>query len=285
MARSVTFKISGRGAEDDAPSAEDFLRQFSDLVDILEGVEQAVAGGTKGDIEWRITSASRNSPLEIVVTPYSKEFGVSIDDRVGVVTTAIASGLQAIDSGATQPPYFSEPVLGKLERMARRTLDGLAATNIDFGPDLPALQMSRASALRISQNLKSILSPNEKPYEEIGSIEGFFSGVERDGYGRPVLYLKHRLSGDKIKCLVSESAISEVGEERIATVYDRRRILVTGRIKYKSLGNIREVVADHVQVIQKKEGLPSIEDIQDPNLTGGMLSEEYLERLRDGRLS
>jgi hypothetical protein len=46
-----------------------------------------------------------------------------------------------------------------------------------------------------------------------------------------------------------------------------------------------QIESDAVQFFLSKEELPSANDIIDENFTGGLKSEEYLERLRNGNLS
>jgi len=65
----------------------------------------------------------------------------------------------------------------------------------------------------------AVRKPKEKPYREIGSIEGTMYGVERDGYGRPLLWVKLRLSGETIKCIARGSAQTEVEHHEIADIW------------------------------------------------------------------
>jgi hypothetical protein len=45
-----------------------------------------------------------------------------------------------------------------------------------------------------------------------------------------------------------------------------------------------QVEADAVQFLRPREELPRASEIVDENFTGGLKSEEYLERLRNGNL-
>src|SRR5262249_17318386 len=120
---------------------------------------------------------------------------------------------------------------------------------------------------------------------ELGSVEGFFAGAERDGFGRAIIFIKHRVTGDEIKCVLMQGALPDVSNHRLDEVFKGRRILISGVISYRGLGRVREIRADTVRLLRPRAELPSLAEIQDPNFTGGLLSEEYLARLRDGRLS
>ncbi len=149
-------------------------------------------------------------------------------------------------------------MLTKVERMAERVLNGLAATEIIFPPDaaIPNFVMTPTIARQTAGNVKSILSPVEKPYDELGSVEGFFAGAERDGFGRAILFIKHRVTGDQIKCIITESALPDVSNQRLEEVFKSRRILITGRISYRGLGRVREIFADGVRFLACARGTP-----------------------------
>jgi hypothetical protein len=60
---------------------------------------------------------------------------------------------------------------------------------------------------------------------------------------------------------------------------------VCGIIHYRSIGRISEVHVAEAEFGKPRTELPTIDDILDEDFTGGLRSEEYLDRLRDGRLS
>jgi hypothetical protein len=184
-----------------------------------------------------------------------------------------------------RPSYFTEPVLEKAERLFERVTNGLSLTKIEFGDDLPSIEITPSEAKLAARNITAVRKPKEKPYREIGSLEGALQRVERDGYGRPLLYVKLRVSGETVKCITGGSAQSEVERHEIADIWKNKRVRVFGTIYYKALGQITQVEADAVQFLRPREELPRANDIIDENFTGGLKSEEYLERLRSGNLS
>jgi hypothetical protein len=97
--------------------------------------------------------------------------------------------------------------------------------------------------------------------------------------------LKLRLSGETIKCIARGSAQTEVEQHEIADIWKNRRVRVFGAIYYKAPGQITQVESDAVQFLRLREELPRASEIVDENFTGGLKSEEYLERLRNGNLS
>src|SRR5690606_33186302 len=130
-------------------------------------------------------------PVEIEASPYPQDYGVNIDERVRVVEVAVSAGLAQISAGGPRPPFFSEATLEKVERMSERVLNGLAQTDFVFAGGIADFELTHSTARKTAAAVKAILYPAEKPYEELGSIEGYYAGLERDGYGRGLIWVKH----------------------------------------------------------------------------------------------
>jgi hypothetical protein len=285
MTDPIRFTISGHSAETDAPTVEDLVAQIGDWFSILRGVEEAVAEDSAHQIEWRVTSASKSSPLAFELTAFPRRHGMNIEHRAHEVKEHVAAGLSLLRSKAERPSYFTEPVLEKAGKLFERVTNGLNLTKIEFGDHLPPIEITPANARTAATNVTSVRKPKEKPYREIGSIEGTLQRVERDGYGRPLLYVKLRLDGEIVKCVARDGARSEVERHEISDIWKNRRVRVFGVIYYRALGYITQLDADAVHFLRAKEELPRPGDIVDVNFTGGLKSEEYLERLRNGGLS
>lgn len=285
MGRTIKLSISARGVETDAPTVDDLLDQVRDYFDILVGVEEAVSEDGTNVIDWRIIGASKESPLALEVAPFARAYATNVDKRVELVAGYTARGLDALRSRSERPQYFTDRVLARAERLFERVTNGLNLTTVDYGPGFPVLALTPAVARAAVANAKSALSPISRPYKEIGSVEGFFRSAERDGYGRPLLWIHQRLTGEDIKCVVTGDALKEVQTHEIKEVWLNRRIQVIGTIHYKALGRINQIDAVQVRFLRRRNELPDVEDILDAEFTGGLRSEEYLERVRNGELS
>jgi hypothetical protein len=115
-------------------------------------------------------------------------------------------------------------------------------------------------------------------------VEGYFQSVSWDGWGRRVLQMKHRLTGDDVKCFVKGDAEKQIGVRAISDVWRRQRISVFGTVHYKAPGQLSHVEATTVRFLRSRQELPDIDDIIDPDFTGGLRSEVYLEKLRNGEI-
>jgi hypothetical protein len=281
MSKSIKLSIRARGSND-APTVDDLLDQIRDYFDILEGVEQAIADDGRRAIEWRIVKASTNSPLSFEATAFPKDFAVNIDNRVALVTRHTALGLSMLRDRAERPSFFTEKVLRRAERLFERVTNGLAETRIEYSEGLPSLDITYQVAKAAATNTRNVLAPQAKPYKELGSIEGNAQSIERDGFGRRIMWVRYRLTGESIKCVVSGEAEKELEAHQIRDVWKYRRVQVYGMLHYRGLGDLKEVEAIRVRFMPERNELPTVEDILDPNFTGGLSSEDYLTRLRDG---
>ena len=280
MSKTIKLTIRARG-HSEAPTVEDLLDQLRDYFAILEGVEQAVAEDGRQAIEWRVIKATTNTPITIEAAAFPKDFAVNIDNRVAVVTRQTALGFDAIRRGAERPAYFTQPVLQRAEKIFERVTNGLAETKIDYGEaELPNLDITFTVARAAVANTRNMLAPKAKPYEELGSIEGNAQRIERDDRGRRVLYVRHRMTGEIVKCFVSGDAERELQGHQIKDVWQFRRVQVYGTLKYRGVNDLREVDAIRIRFLRERDELPTVDDILDPDFTGGMKSEDYLARLR-----
>ena len=288
MNKIVRFTIAGRASDTDAPSVEDLLAQMHDYVDILQGVEEAASGDPQSAIVWRVVEASRNSPVIFGIEAYPKQFATNVDQRASIVLNGTALGLASIEIKAERPRYFTNDIMRRAKRIAERVTNGIGSTKVDFGPGLPAIELTPSSARNAIRNVDMILTKPHKPYQELGSIEGYLERVELDGYNRRVVYMRERLTEDAIKCLIprhAQQVVLDISNRQIGDVWGRVRLQMTGRIFYIGPKNIEYIEVEDVRFFRPRQELPQIDDIIDENFTGGLRSEEYLERLRNGTLT
>jgi hypothetical protein len=282
--RMVRIKISGHGVGTDAPSVDDLFDQLRDYIDILRGVEAAIAEDGQNAIDWRVIDAGKSSPVSMVFGAFPRQYAVNIDRRTDAVLQRTAGGLATLRTRAERPPYFTDHVLQRARRTFERVTNGLDLTEVQFG-GLPPLTITPTIARQAANNARVALTPLERPYRELGSIDGLTQAAESDGFGRKLLYVKNRLNGESVKCILSGQALEVVQEHRIAEVYRPIRIRIFGVIYYRGLGRVFQMEGNTVEFVPPRSELPSVDDILDETFTGGLRSEDYLDRLRDGQLS
>lgn len=279
MAKPVTVTVTG--PEEDrisAPTADDLLGQIRDLLDVLRGVEKTVGEGGN-DLVWRVTDAKMNSPISLELTPYGNGPAAEVLARAALVESRAADGFRALRRGDAHPPYFTDDVLAKARRIHSRVLNGLSDTVIAFADDPEPLVIDRPAAREVERAIEREKGLASIPYKELGSIEGFVTKPELDGHERAILRFRSRLDGTEVKAYARGHAFHQIEELRLSDVWHGVRIRVYGTINYKGLGIIDCMNATSIEVLDTQT-LPGIDDIVDPNFTGGLTTEEFLRALR-----
>lgn len=283
MAAPIKITVKGTDADGiDAPTVDDLLMQIQDFVSVLKSVECALASDGKEEIVWRVTNVTKNSPLAFELTPYPRQYAMNIDNRAEQVIVNTSIGLRSLSERGERPAYFSDAVIAKAEKVYERVTNGLATTNLDFSAYARAesIEVSKQNALSSVRNISILKSPPPMPYRELGSIEGFITSVEKDGFGHPLVWLRTRLDGQTVKCVADGDALSRIGHIEVEQIWDGLRVRIFGTIYYKALGKIDKIEADAVQFFEDDKQLPSIEAIVDKTFAMGIESAEYLRKLR-----
>jgi hypothetical protein len=166
-----------------------------------------------------------------------------------------------------------------------RVTNGLDLSDIDFGEGMPPVRVTAEVARYAVKNTATILAPRERPYKEFGTIEGLNRGVFRDAKGRRILHITHRMTGKRIRCVLGGAALDKIEEHLIGEVLRGRRVRVIGLIYYTDLGKVGHVEAVDLEFPRPRAELPNADEIVDENFTGGLPTQEYLERLRNGSLN
>lgn len=283
LAQPIKITIKGKTSVGiDAPTVEDLLSQIQDFIAVLRGVEEAVADGEGEEIDWRITDASRNSPLTFEVTPFPKQHAMNIDNRAKEVVLAASSGINSLMRNAERPLYFSDVLISKVAKMFDRVSNGLSETRIDVSAydGVQEISVTEAGAPDVLKRIQKFKSPEPISYREIGSIEGFVAKIELDGFRRPILWLRHRLDNQLVKCVSNKNGLARIGHYEVAEVLKGLRVQVFGLINYKDLEKISSIDVDGLHVFPRDDELPDIADIVTPGFTGGLEATEFLRVVR-----
>jgi hypothetical protein len=282
MLKPIRIAISAaNGNGSDAPTADDFLGQVRDVLDVLRGVEKAASDDGGNEIVWRVTNAQMNSPIWVELTPYATDPAIFVGDRAEKTERAFLEGIVAISGGGDRPRYFNDDLMKTGQRLYDRVRNGLTDTIITFDKfisERPVI-IDHAAARKVEIARIAALAPVPIPYWELGSIEGFVSKAELDGFGRAILRIRTRLDGTEVKALATGQAFRQVESLRLSDVWQGTRIRVSGTIHYRSLGVVENVSATGIEILDQNPS-PSPDEIIDENFTGGLTSEAYLDELR-----
>lgn len=282
MTTKVELSIAGRGA-DDAPLLGDLLAQIQDFFEMVNVVAASITGDDVERFDWRVVGLSKNSPARVTVEAFPRH---GYSDGEGIAAKArneVVAGLIQLQTSNVRPLYFNDNVAELADRFIRRVATSLTETGIGDGEN-PVALITTAGAVAAIENLNTVREEDPvHPYRELGSIEGHIQNVGEDGYGRPYIIIKNRITGKDVRCILSGSALRALEEEPVAkVVWRKRRVTAIGVLRYRSVGKLSQADVERLDFADPLEALPQVRDIIDKQFTHGLNSEDYLEKVRNG---
>jgi hypothetical protein len=279
---TVELSIAGRGVED-APLLGDLLEHIEDFFEILSGVAASISGDDADHFEWRVIALSKNSPARIVVEAISRQ---GFPDGTFLAARArdqVTQGLRELQSNTVRPLHFTDNVLDAADRFMRRISRSLSEAGIS-GENAQSLVIRPQDAVPTINNIDAVKSVEPiHPYKEIGSFEGYIENVGTDGWGRPYIIVKSRLTDSDVKCFLYGDALKALEMEPVANVvWRKRRVNAIGVLRFRSIGRLTQAEIHRLDFSDSTDSLPQLKDVIDRNFTKGLASEEFLERRRNG---
>ena len=290
--RVVRIVVRGRAADDDRPTVADLIAQVEDLLKLLQVLEHSAhPDDSESEVVWRVAAASMSSPLTMDFIGDARRHGFSVEKRVIKTKNALIGGMRELSSHSERPPFFTDEALETTERIFHRVTNGLSQSDIVDPVTNDAAPIRSDIAARAERHVGGLLfgadaswPSRSKPAKgrEAGSVEGTLVKVDQ-WYGHPAFWIRDRLTGSEIVCLASQALVSQWGEEaRVKEVWSGKRVVVIGIIEHLPSGQIRLVRAEHLYELTPPDHLPKLDDILDPDFTGGKSPLAYLDEMRGG---
>ncbi|WP_260599892.1 hypothetical protein [Sphingomonas endolithica] len=215
MTTTVELSISGRTA-DDAPLLSDLIDQIQDFFEMVNGVAASISGDDVERFDWRVVGLTKNSPARVTVEAIPAIGFAQGEDVAMKARDAVIAGLVQMQANDVRPLHFTDNVLEVADRFTRRITNRLAATSVGNGTE-ELVQMRTVNAIAAVRNLEAVrTSDSIHPYLELGSFEGYIQNVGTDGWGRPYIVVKNRVTGADIRCMLKGQALRDVEQEPVA---------------------------------------------------------------------
>jgi len=267
MSGSLKIKIDDQQSDVDA---EAFLNIFSSTLRTLKAISKKVATVGKEKIRWRISEATKSSPLsatlvgepEIPNRPHDTE----------MVMDAFVGGLKHLEAADTCPPMFDEQTLGFVRQFAQSKARGISY--VEFS----ANGMTATATKEVAHNAVNAirrLQQKSGQYRDYGSVEGKLATLNsRQG---KQFVVDDVLTGESITCYFSSAEVESVARK----AWDHR-VCAVGELRIdKQTGNPTSVKVDEIQILRDQKDIPQLDDIEGIDITGGMESSDYVRKLRD----
>ena len=281
MIERITITVRPSVAHHDVLTVQDALRQVLDIFELLS------AGDGEDKVVWALVGATMNSPLTIAGDAFSRAPNVDVSVVARAQKVRFTKNIEELRRGRFPREWAQRDRLNTARRLMQRTAMGIGSTDIALSErELPlVITPEEASAdLRIlNQSTEAHeLLDEDRSREEYGAIEGtlLLAGFE---YNQPAIQIQERTSGRPVWCRVTEEERERISEStNFRDVWDHRRIIVRGLIRYSKDG---EIIRIHATSVTRVEPQPvAVEKLRDAQFTGGMSVTQYLELLREGEL-
>ena len=270
--------IRPSGSHPDVLTIRDALDQVRDIFELAENDDPRVT--------WKLVSASTNTPLTIAAEIVAMEPEISPTELAALATERtreLKEGFAALARGVVTPSWATGRKSATLKRLLNRSLNGIGRTDVQVDDQSEREILTPQTARRSLEALNAALPPAiDRSRVEIGSIEGEYVNLGTN-YGHPAIRLRERKTGAQVWCWVSENDLERFSERvKAADVWMHKRVRARGKIYYGSDGGLLHIEADDVQLADV--GRVRLDEVRDPDFTGGLSVSEYLNRLIEGTL-
>ncbi len=278
---TVRLVIYPSGTGEESLTVSDAMQQVLDHFTLLSKAE-ARDPTSNVKVVWRLTSASTNSPFTIEASAVSSNPEMSVDRQALQARHTLSDGLARLYRGEAKPLWFDADADAAMRRILARNLNGIGRTDIVTGDGVQPIILDHRSA-RKTQGYLDLLAAKEAAAiedlsrREFGSVEGRVIGVTTH-YKKPALVLRERLSGREVKCVLSTASADAIGaQHQWSEVWKDQRVAIAGLCHYDKVGTLTLVEVEEITRHQSRD-VP-ISALRDPNFSGGLTSQEHLDRL------
>lgn len=250
------------GAKGEAITVDLLIRTLDNTLDMLRTIERSMA--QSGDtIHWDVVHARMSSPLTM-------GFMARGAGRLGtkIVKTCV-DGFRQLEKKAVAPKGFDDEALEAAERLAAISEKGPKLKL--YVPDEPPAVLTKQTVTHLKE-----ISEKARVYIEYTTIEGRLEEIS-------IRHTDHvnvweTLTNSRIECRVTAEQMEEAWKAIRARV---PRVAIAGRLRYRN-NRPTLMLVESIRVLRTAAELPQPQDIGPIDITGGVSSEEYIRRLRDG---
>lgn len=274
----VTIQVESNIGEDGPLTVADAMRQFIDGFELLSAAIAAENGGDT--IRWRLVALSKNSPATATAEAYTTDPAVSAAPIVQRGKRRFADGLSALQNGQVAPWIDANSYLAK--SLLGRNLNGVGRTVFDLDEHIPRsilVEKSARQSLAAIERFEAekIGFEEDRSRSERGTIDANVAEA-KTYHGQPALYVRERLSGRVIPCVLSADAAKDAGPTHSwQDTWSGKRVRVQGEIFYDRAGQISRVRA--VAVSDVNPAPVDLAKLRALNLLNGKTPTEHLDTL------
>jgi hypothetical protein len=230
---------------------------------MLGEYDRGISQERRGSLEWVLTKVTSGSLLLDVQsrsrTP-GRDFGPA-------VARQYVDGWNLIEHEGATPPYLTLPTMLKARQVTRligtEGVYGYAASDMDETAEVTA---------RASAHMEQLVTVR---YHALGAVEGTIETVSIHGGKRFVLY--HSRTKKAVTCTFEDDEWLRQAADMLG-----RRVSVMGTVYFNARGEPVRVEARSLRLFRRPEELPTTQSLtrSDPNFTGGLSTEDFIQEIR-----
>lgn len=239
------------------------------LIGVLESATQWLRTlDPDSPVDWEVVRVSMGQRVSLTFSNPNANGAVS--SRMGEL-----SALQRVKPPVV-PPRFSEDVIKKTKELAEAVLEGgLEALNIS-SRGAKTVKVNNALVSRVEALAKT---PKPPQRTEWTTLEGVMDQVTVEAdTDKSQFRINHPLTGAEIPCTFDQA---EVDLEDVKSALPHR-VAIYGRARLDRGGKVVSIEVVRLRQLPDANSFPSIASIPKTNITGGMESSDYVERVRGG---
>lgn len=286
MSEKLVIKIDGPGVHPDRMTVQDV---FTHVLELFQLVNESDSEA-RGEIQWRLVSASMNSPFTVIAEAVAVRPDVQVDAVARRQKSAFRRNYDEVRRGRVPHDWAHAKTRETVTRVLNRNRNGIGLTVIADSLSMAGTKDQPQTEIVITPEVANQaavagVAESQTPIRaktQIGSLEGVLLQVA-SFYGNPAIQIRERKTGAEVWCVVPEAFQHEIAESTsLEDVWRGNRVVVRGKIMFGTDRAISRVEATSVRRVEPKH--VSEDQIADKEFTGGLSVTEYLERLRDGYL-
>lgn len=268
MSENLKIVLGTSPPEQDTLDVNDALNQLRDFFMLLDSGR---------GISWRITFASKNSPLTLGFEPFSERYDPALFSAYAKEEKReFENNMVDLLEGRMPFMWANNKHKGATD-LLQRINERINKFEIDFCDELPPIEVTPQSANFAYKKIS--FHKRDLSRREIGSIDGHISDIGVY-YNRPAIQVFDRLRQTKIWCVVPNDHIDIIAESSgLRDVWEKQRVRVSGDIYYDKVGGIAKLIVSDFEKINPRK--IAIQDIMDADFTGGLTPSEYLSSMEE----
>ena len=272
-----------------APKETGGVLDIIQVLDLVRDFFRILNGGDR-DVLLDVRTVFRENPLTVECVPYSKKTQEVDYASVEKNASDFVCLCDAILSESPSFPDVSQPILNGAKRLLKNISEHDYHTDYNLGPIHRSIAIERGTARcavqaleRLTATRYSYLSGENSIAREFGEVDGKIVEISKHR-GVPALLINDLAWKRKIWCTLADSEIHEWEEKLTAAdAWGGKRVRICGElILDKNDLRLKEVKDGRLSVVNVPDADISLDDLFDPDFTGGLSTKEFLRRRWEG---